>query len=90
MGIKWDGMEGRLCEKGKTLAHSHMGEAVYPPKGFGRFTVFAKWPEQGIEEIDIDARSKDFAMILAMETLRKFYSRGWEIVGVERRTGLYF
>jgi hypothetical protein len=54
-----------------------------------RYTAFAEFTGDTIEEIDLDATSAADAEALARELLERDYQPGGEIVAVEERVGLY-
>ena len=46
------------------------------------WTVFAKFPEFGIEEVDVEASSEQEARELGTDILNADYLPGWEIVDI--------
>ena len=55
-----------------------------------RYTVYARWANEVVEEIDVDASSENEAITLATKELKDHYIPGYTIIRCEQRIGLYF
>jgi len=87
--------EGKSVDKASTTTPQTEPEESVIDKLVGeakldRYTVFAKWPNGSIEEVDVDAEDEVRARELAKVELTRDYNPGWKIVKVDGpRVGWY-
>jgi hypothetical protein len=55
-----------------------------------RFTGFLKFGDSGVEEIDVDAPTRDAAQRMVLDEAKSLYGTGYRLVEVQERVGLYF
>ena len=56
-----------------------------------RYTVYFRWSDlPGIEEVDVDAKSKNDAIFQARSEAGRIFRPNWVVVSAKERFGLYF